>query len=505
MPHKKSLAAIFCLVLAIPVFGQEPAGKAAAPELAAPPAPIRFVTRHEGRFNNLDLRYTATAGETLLSNEKGEPAASFWSTAYTLDGAEPGRPVTFVFNGGPGSASLWLHMGLLGPRRVRVASDADADDGAAPYSLIPNPHSPLDVTDLVFIDPVGTGYSRAVGKAKNEEFWGLIPDARSVARFIRRWVTIHQRWNSPRYILGESFGTTRAAAVADVLSQDGQDMALNGLVLISQALDYTGSTPAHDNLIAYVTYLPTMAATAKYHGKAGRDVSLQEFLNDARAFAVEEYAPALFKGNRLSESERDRIAGRLSFFLGLDKTYILNADLRVLGPRFRKQLLRDRGLAVGRLDGRYLQDDIDDTAERPESDAASDAITSAYTSAIYHYLAAELKVKMDRPYLTSNRAIGGKWDWRPVTDGRRWEPAYVNVARRLSAALRRNSDLRVLVASGYYDFATPFFDAEYTFARHGIQRERVTMTYHEAGHMMYLHEPDLIQLTSDIRKFIKTR
>jgi carboxypeptidase C (cathepsin A) len=501
MISRKNLITVLIAFVVLPlVCHSSLAGKQAVEKTV--PDPVNFVTQHQGNFNGKNVRYTVTAGEIFLTNDQEEPTAAIWSIAYTKDIAELGRPVTFVFNGGPGSASVWLHMGLFGPRRIKVASEADADDGAAPYQLVPNPLSPLDITDLVFIDPVGTGFSRALGKSKDEDFWGLIPDARSVAQFIRRWITIHQRWNSPRYIAGESFGTTRAATVADILSGDGQDVALNGLILISQALDYTGSTPAHDNLISYITYLPTMAATARYHGRAGKDQSLEDFIESARQFAFNEYAPALFKGSRLKNSERKRIAERLAYFTGLDEAYILYADLRVLSPRFRKELLRDKGLAIGRLDGRYLRDDIDDTAARPESDAASDAISSAYTAGINHYLATELKVKIDRPYLTSNRSLGGKWRWRPVSESQRWEPSYVNVARRLSSALRRNADLRVLVANGYYDFATPFFDAEFTLSRHGILPERITMKYYEAGHMMYVHEPDLKKLAEDIRSFL---
>jgi len=501
MKSRKNLITVLIAFVALPLICQSSlAGKQAVEKTV--PDPVSFVTQHQGNFNGKNVRYTVTAGEIFLTNDQGEPTAAIWSTAYTKDEVESGRPVTFVFNGGPGSASVWLHMGLFGPRRVKVASEANADDGAANYQLVPNPLSQLDITDLVFIDPVGTGFSRALGKSKDEDFWGLIPDARSVAQFIRRWITIHQRWNSPRYIAGESFGTTRAATVADILSGDGQDVALNGLILISQALDYTGSTPAHDNLIAYITYLPTMAATARYHGRAGKDKSLEDFIESARQFAFNEYAPALFKGSKLKNSERKRIAERLAYFTGLDEAYIMHADLRVLSPRFRKELLRDKGLAVGRLDGRYLRDDIDDTAARPESDAASNAISSAYTAGINHYLSSELKVKIERPYRTSNRSLGGKWSWRPVLDSQRWEPSYVNVARRLSSALRRNGDLRVLVANGYYDFATPFFDAEFTLSRHGILPERITMKYYEAGHMMYVHEPDLKKLASDIRSFL---
>jgi len=463
--------------------------------------PKSFVTQHEGTFNGQTIRYTATAGELHLTNDSGQVTAAIWSTAYTKNDAEPNRPVTFVFNGGPGSASVWLHMGLFGPRRVVVSSDADEDDGAAPYPIVDNPHAPLDVTDIVMVDPVGTGYSQAVGKGKGTDFWGLSADAASIAQFVRLWITKHKRWNSPRYLAGESFGTTRAAAVAAALAGDGQEVALNGLVLISQALDYTGSTPAHDNLIAYVTYLPTIAATAWYHGRAGVGKTIEDFVQESREFAFDEYAPALFKGSTLSDADRDNIADRLVYFTGLSKSYILNADLRPLAGRFLKELLRDQGLSLGRLDGRYARDDIDDTAERPESDGAMEAISAIYTAGLNHYLTTELNVVMDRPYRTSNRNIGRNWVWRPASASRSWEPRYVNVSRGLANAMRRNSDLRVLVANGYYDFATPFFDAEYTLARHGIVKERVIMKYYEAGHMMYIREADLIQLSADIREF----
>jgi len=254
-----------------------------------------------------------------------------------------------------------------------------------------------------------------------------------------------------------------------------------------------------------VTYLPTIAATAWYHHKAGAGQNLTDFVQAAREFAFDEYAPALFKGSSLSDSDRDHIADRLAYFTGLDKSYVLLADLRVLAGRFLKELLRDQGLSLGRLDGRFARDDIDDTAENPESDGAMDAISSAYTAGLNHYFATELNVVMDRPYLTSNRDIGRNWVWKPASASRSWEPVYVNVARGLANAMRRNSDLRVMVANGYYDFATPFFDAEYTFARHGIVKERVFMKYYEAGHMMYIREPDLVKLSTDIREFITQR
>jgi len=467
------------------------------------PQPKSFVTQGKLRSGGQDINYTATAAETYLTNEAGEPSAAIWSVAYLQDDVQDmtQRPVTFVFNGGPGSASVWLHMGMFGPQLVKVATDADQDDGAAPYQLASNEYALLDLTDLVFIDPVGTGYSRVIGKGKVEDYWGLTEDANSVAQFIRQWVTENKRWFSPKYIAGESFGTTRAAGVAHALEGGGQSMALNGLILISQALDYAGSTSTHDNITSYLTYLPSMAATAWYHKKAGQGKTLEAFVEECRVYVYSEYVTALYRGALLSEDEKLQVAEKLNYFTSLDVGYIMASDLRILMHRFQKQLLADQGLAVGRLDGRYMADEVDKVSEGPHlGDPASYQIGAAYTAALNHYYAATLNVKMDRPYLTSNSAIYGKWNWKPVSGG--WEPAYVNVARKLSEAMRRNTDLRVMVASGYYDLICPFFDAEYTFTRHGIQQKQVTMTYYEAGHMMYVHEDDFVKLAQDIRSFL---
>lgn len=470
------------------------------------PAPKVFTTRHTGRFGDRTLSYTATAGETYLNDENEDPKASIFSFAYVAEGERDlsRRPVAFIWNGGPGSSSIWLHMGSMGPRRAAVPSDA-RDDGPPPYTLEDNTHALLDVTDLVFVDPVGTGFSRALGKHENKEFWGLNEDAITMAEFIRVWITRNRRWPSPKYLIGESFGTTRAAAVAGQLEGGSAPISLSGLILISQALDYTGSTPEPDNLIAFVTYLPTMAATAWYHNKVkDRPARLDDFLRQARDFAVDEYAPVLFRGQRADAAARARVAERLAYFTGLSTEYVMRADLRILVDRFRKELLRSEGKAVGRLDGRYAGDDMDDVGERPEGDAASYAIDSAYAATFSNYLATELNVEMDRDYAFSGgRQLGASWKWRTAPEGQPWEPAYVNVARDLSRALRRNSGLRVMVASGYFDFATPFFDAEYTFARHAILPERITMTYYEAGHMMYLHRPSLERLMADARSFIR--
>lgn len=469
------------------------------------PKPKSFITTHQITNGGKVIKYKAIASETYLKNTSDEPVASIWSVAYVQEGIDDQtkRPVTFVFNGGPGTASVWLHMGMFGPELVKVNSDAKEDDGAAPYNLTKNKNGLIDLTDLVFIDPVGTGYSRVIGKGKVEGYWGLNEDAKSIAQFMRQWITKNNRWFSPKYIAGESFGTTRAVTVANTLEKDGQNMALNGLILISQALDYAGSTSVNDNITSYLTYLPSMAATAWYHKKAGQGKTLESFIDECRKYTFNSYASALYRGSLLSEIEKNEVAGKLSYFTGLDKDYILIADLRILMHRFQKELLADQGLALGRLDGRYMGNEVDKLSDGPHlGDSSSYQIISAYTAALNYYYASVLNVKMDRPYLTSKDEIYKKWKWRTVPKGKQWEPSFVNVARKLSETMRRNTEMKVMVASGYYDLICPFFDAEYTFSRNGIEREKVKMTYYEGGHMMYTHEPDFIKLSNDIREFL---
>ncbi len=464
-----------------------------------------FSSKHQIAINGKTVNYTATAAETYLKNEEQDTVASIWSVAYVHDSKSetPNRPVTFIFNGGPGSASVWLQMGMFGPKIVDVPTDANADDGAAPYNLLENKNSLIDITDLVFIDPVGTGYSRVLGKGKVEDYWGLVEDANSIATFMRNWITNNERWNSPKYIAGESFGTTRAAAVANTLEKNGQDMALNGLILISQALDYDGSTSIHDNITSYITYLPSMAATAWYHKKAGQGKTLEQFVQESREFVYNVYTPALYKGNLISETEKRAIADKLSYFIGLDSDYIFNSNNRVLVPRFQKKLLEDQDLAIGRLDGRFIGEESDRFSEYPHlGDPSSYQISSAYTAGLNHYYSSMLNIKMDRPYLTDNDEIGEKWRWRNVPEGQYWEPTPVNTARLLGDTMRRNTAMNVLVACGYYDLICPFFDAEYTFSRNGIVSDRVQLKYYEAGHMMYTHKADFDKLAKDIREFL---
>lgn len=469
------------------------------------PEPKIFITNHQITSGGKEIKYRAIASETYLKNKSDVPVASIWSVAYVQEGIrnQASRPVTFVFNGGPGSASVWLHMGMFGPKLVKVNSDAKEDDGAAPYDLVMNTNGLLDLTDLVFIDPVGTGYSKVIGKGKVKDYWGLNEDANSIAKFIRLWITKNNRWFSPKYIAGESFGTVRAVAVANALEGGGQNMALNGLILISQALDYAGSTSVHNNITSYLTYLPSMAATAWYHKKAGQGKTLESFVEECRVYTYNSYAPALYKGSLLSSVEKSEIAEKLSYFTGLNKDYILKSNLRILMHRFQKELLADQGLAVGRLDGRFMGNEVDKLSDGPHlGDPSSYQISAAYTAALNYYYASSLNVKMDRPYITSNDKVYKNWRWRTIPEGKQWEPSYVNVARKLSETMRRNTEMKVLVASGYYDLICPFFDTEYTFSRNGIEREKVKLTYYEGGHMMYTHEPDFIKLSDDIRAFL---
>lgn len=491
------------LASASPAFAAPDAKDEAAKEEAAKPVPppVMFTSSHKGTFGGQKISYRVEAGETYIAGEDGEPAASLFTISYIRENVAGPRPVSFVFNGGPGSASVWLHLGLLGPKRVAVASDADADDGAAPYALVDNPLSILDVTDLVFIDPIGTGYSRAVGKGENKDYWNEEGDGASIAEFIRIWITRNQRWNAPKYLIGESYGTTRAAYLANRMLTGDVDIALNGMVLISQALDYEGSTSAPDNIYSYITYLPSMAAAAQYHGRAGAGVPQDQFLAEARAFARDEYGPALWKGAQLKPEERAKIRDRLAYFTGLDPAYIETSDLKILMHRFQKELLRDKGVALGRLDGRYLGDEADDAAEGPDSDVSGYAIGSAYSALLNHYLTTDLGVSMDRPYMVSSEEAGNSWNYRDVPEGQYWEPHYLNVSHKLTTAMRQNTAMKVWVANGYYDLITPFFDAEITFARYGIPQERVAMTYYQAGHMMYLNEGALEALAADLRTF----
>lgn len=470
---------------------------------AAIPAPVVSVTRHSGRFNNQVVNYKAVAGETYLKDKDGKPLAAIFSTAYVKEGVtDPtSRPVTFLFNGGPGSGSLWLHMGAFGPKRVVLPSDGK-DDGAPPFRLIDNAASLLDATDIVFIDPVGTGFSRALGKTDPKDYWGVSKDARSISEFIRTWLSENGRWNSPKFLGGESYGTTRSAAVANELEGRYNDVALNGIILISTILDFGLQAEVPGNEMAFIVNVPSMAATALYHGKVPGKPALEGFVEEARQFAIGPYASALLKGNKLQGEERARIRAQLARFTGLSEQYLENADLRVSPGRFYKELLRERGLTVGRLDARYTGKDYDNAGEEPDNDPSFYGIDAGYTAAVNSYVRDELKFSPERQYVT----IGGvrDWDWKLENAGRDQE-VYLNVTPYLARAMRENSGLRTFVAQGYYDFATPFFAAEYSLSRTGVPADRVHFEYYGSGHMMYVRDADLNKLSNDVRAFIQSR
>jgi len=498
-----SLTAL-ALLAAWPAAAQKPAdpGPAAAADAPAIPPPVVSVTRHSGTFGGTRISYRATAGETYLKDKDGKPLAAITSYSYVKEGAvDPKRPVTFLWNGGPGSGSLWLHMGAFGPKRVVIPSDAK-DDGAPPYPVVDNVHSLLDATDLVFVDPVGTGFSRALGRTDPKTYWGVTEDAKAMAQFIRLWLDANGRWNAPKFIGGESYGTTRSAAVINELEGSYTDVAVNGIILISSILDFSQAADAPGNELGYVTNLPSMAATAWFHDKvANKPATVEQFVAEAKAFALGPYASALLKGNTITPQERQAILPQLSRFTGVGQDYLARADLRLSPGRFYKELLRDRGLTIGRLDTRYTGRDYDAAGETPDNDPSFYAIDGAYTAAMNAYARGTLGYSPEQTYVS----IGGVGDWNWQLAGNR-ERGYLNVAPYIGKALRENSGLRVFVGQGYYDFATPFFGAEYSLSRTGMPTDgRIGWHWYHAGHMMYVRDEDLAKLSTDVRAFIRGR
>jgi carboxypeptidase C (cathepsin A) len=493
------LAAIALATLSVPGIAADEVKSAAD---APPPPPIISVTKHKGSFGGQAIAYTATTGETYLKDKEGKPLAAIFSTAYVKDGGDKSRPVTFLYNGGPGSGSLWLHMGAFGPKRVVIPNARD--DGAPPYPIVDNSESLLDVTDIVFIDPVGTGFARAIGKKEAKDYWGVSADAKSIAEFIRTWLSENGRWSSPKFIGGESYGTTRSVALINELEGQYNDVSVNGIILISTILDFAAPAEVQGNEMPYILNLPSMATTAWYHKKiANPPATAAEIAAQARTFAIGPYAAALLKGNALPAQERAAVRAELSRLTGLSEPFVDNADLRVTPGRFYKELLRDRGQTIGRLDTRYTGVDYDRAGEEPDNDPSFYAIDGAYTTAINSYLRDDLNLKIDRQYVT----IGGvsEWDWKLAGQRGRDGEVYVNVAPYLGRAMRENSGLRVFVGQGWYDFATPFFGAEYSLGRSGFDPARIQFHYYDAGHMMYVRPEDLRKLSADVRAFIRAR
>jgi carboxypeptidase C (cathepsin A) len=503
---KRLLSVLFSLFAAIPALAQDAKPAEKAPEKAAEkPAepPAKFVKQHKMKLGNADFAYTTTAEEIYLKDADGKNTASFFTIAYTKDGVTnpDTRPVTFVFNGGPGSASIWLHFGLVGPKVIDIPSDA-GDPGPPPYKLRDNPSSILRATDLVFVDPVGTGYSHAMGEKKNEDFWGYDEDAESVAEIIRAFITRHNRWNSPKYILGESYGGIRTSLLIPRLQND-LNVGLNGAILISPALNMaTLPFIVSGNDQTFATNLPALAATAYYHHKLGDQwKDLGSLLREVEQFAGTEYLVALFQGDTIDAATKDRVAEKMHRYTGLSKDYILRSKLRVTAFRFAKELLRDQGRILGLLDARYAQRELDDVSDLPNSDPFDAKTGPIYVSSFQSYLRNELGVDLEKRYMPSNGEANRKWK-RPA-NGRGAFAGFVDVTEALAQGTKDNESLRVFAAGGYYDLVTSYFALKYMMQHSGIEPERVTIKDYAGGHMMYLHRPSSDALSNDIVAFIE--
>ncbi|MHC1478790.1 S10 family peptidase [Frateuria aurantia] len=458
------------------------------------------VTRHSVTINGHRIDYQATAGTVVIDDAKNQPQAQVFYIAYTKVGAKPSqRPVTFLYNGGPGAASFWLAMGSIGPKRV--LTDSPNPTGPAPYRLIDNPQSLLDKTDLVFIDAVGTGYSKPLGKATGKDFWGVDQDVSAFARAINRYVTINHRWNSPKFLFGESYGTTRSAALVDALQEGG--MTMNGVVLMSSILNYAIRMPGYDEI--YVGYLPSYAAAAWYHHKlANRPADLGSYVNEVRAWANGPYAAALSQGQNLPQAQFDQIAQQLAAYTGLSVDFVKRANLRIDLNRFRKELLRDESRTLGRFDSRFEGIDEDDAGESPEYDASDTGISGAFTSIFHQYLSDELKYTSPDEYVTGSNDAIRQWDWQHRAPGSRRPLQTAYVAGDLAHAIRVNPSLHVLSLNGYYDFATPFSITEYDISHMNLApalRGNVQFRYFPSGHMIYLNTAVLPQLKQDLSDF----
>ncbi len=474
------------------------AADSAAAKAALYQTPV--TTKHSVSINGAQVSYEATAGHLTLLKEDGSPRAKVFFIAYTKTGvSDPStRPVTISFNGGPGSSSVWLHLGVLGPRRVAMNDDGTTQP--PPYKLVDNDQSWLDMTDLVFIDPVSTGYSRANEEKDAKQFHGYNQDIESVGEFIRRWISDNKRWASPKYLIGESYGTTRASGLSEHL-QHRYGMYLNGVILVSAVLNFQSIDFKDGNDLPFATFLPTYAATAWYHKKLSADMqalSLEQVVDQARSFAMGDYTVALMKGTALSPSERSAVIDRIARYTGLTRDYIDKAELRPVIFRYCQELLADSALVVGRFDSRYkgtVSDRLGNSMERDPSHHPT--IAGCFSTCINDYLSRELNVSTTLPYEV---LTGRVWPW----DFSNAQNEYLNVAPSLREAIQMNPSLRVWVLNGYYDLATPFYGTEYTFSHMGLPgslQKNVSMSYYPAGHMMYLLKPSLIQMKTDAKKF----
>jgi carboxypeptidase C (cathepsin A) len=509
MEKTKTLAALWFVFALLAGFSALADGEATPTPMTAEaeePEAQTFSSKHEIQINGSRLNYTATAGTMLLRDDKGMPTAEYGYTFYARDGADRAtRPIMFAWNGGPGSASMWLHMGVLGPKIV-VMEDLKVN-GKGPFRSKDNPYTVLDLVDLVMVDPVGTGYSRAVGEAKNEDFWGVDNDIRTVSDFIAQFLTANGRWNSPKFILGESYGGMRAGGVSyDLLTR--HNIGLNGVILVSPYMDVAGGGGAGvANLtVGYTMALSTYAATAWFHDALdNKPDDFQAFLAEVDAFAISDYLSLLVKGARASAAERQSVAEKLGAYTGTTAEYWLAANLRVTEGQFVQELLRKRGKLAGRIDSRFANYTTNALAENMPFDPYMSSVGPIFVAAFNDYYRQELGVEMDRKYVVSG-GLYREWDRSHVDPGSRYPSPVADTGIDLAHAIIRNPDMKVLVQQGYFDLATPYRATEYFIDQMPLPdslRGNVSMKYYEAGHMMYVHPPSLVQYREDLAAFVR--
>ena len=502
----KNSLVLACLMLTVTVSGVAFAQDTPEPrQPAAEPTPSRWESSHSIVVGRETVTYDAVVGSIILRDDEEQATAELFYTAYfRTNGGDPAdRPVIFAYNGGPGSASFWLHMGIMGPRRVVTPNVGQ--QAPPPYPMVDNGYSLLDRADIVMIDPVGTGFSRPAGEAEGKDFWGIDEDAQSLTQFIRRFLSEYQRWNSPRYLLGESYGTTRSAVLARHLQRANID--LNGIVLVSAVLDFNTILFPEGAILPYIVNVPSYAVAAAYLGvlPGGAPADLEAFMREVEQWAVTEYAVTLLGGGAVNVEQRSRVIEQMHRYTGLSRGFLNKANLRVSAPEFEKELLRERGLVVGRLDARFTGPTGDVLETRPSHDPQSTAISSAYTSAFNTYVRDELGYDGDREYVPSGQAR--PWNWTREGNNIGFGlPGIPNVAPDLAMALQRNPRLEILLINGIYDLATPYFAAVWTMDNMGLPpdlRDNIQRADFAAGHMMYVEQTILAQWKRTLDAFIE--